>query len=496
MPSRRPPRSRSEGCVSDGERARPSSRRARARRPLCRRRALCSRATRACETTTKYRSRRSTCSSSSPRRRARTARGCSGGGFGGSVLALATRTADAEELAVRVAARTASERDATARISSPLRLPALACAGDAQAVRERVARLEQAVALGRVRAAARGAEAALRVVEAEERPRARGTRSFVCRAAYRSAAVKWLAREADRRPAAHLSPKPRLVGQRQPAGVGVMAVLLREDVRHVLLGDGALEAADDRRGEPVGVALPRAAPVPRRRARGRARRASPTPMRGTSRRPRASSTTFSTTQLAGGEQPVAVTVRDEPWRRCARRSTARPSTRAELEDELEPVEAELEPARQDAAAPAPAPGAGRRCRWGRARAEGCGPSTRTLRPPSAELAPARRVSRSTTRADRAGLEHAVGARAARPRPDARRRRRRRQRSCCQATSCPAGAQSVASRRKKRNVTKRSPSAARQVERDVERLARRRRAAPAAGRAAPASPSTVSSHSPR
>src|SRR5205807_3291214 len=39
--------------------------------------------------------------------------------------------------------------------------------------------------------------------------------------------------------------------------VRVVPVLLREDVRDVLLGDGALPAADDRRGEPVGVALPR-----------------------------------------------------------------------------------------------------------------------------------------------------------------------------------------------------------------------------------------------
>ena len=42
----------------------------------------------------------------------------------------------------------------------------------------------------------------------------------------------------------------------------MVAVLLRDDVRHVLVGDRALEAADDGGGEPVGVRLPRAAPVP------------------------------------------------------------------------------------------------------------------------------------------------------------------------------------------------------------------------------------------
>ena len=69
-------------------------------------------------------------------------------------------------------------------------------------------------------------------------------------------------READRRPPVDPQPEAVVAGQREPARVAVLAVLLREDVRHVLLGDGALEAADDRRGEPVGVVLPRPAAVP------------------------------------------------------------------------------------------------------------------------------------------------------------------------------------------------------------------------------------------
>ena len=92
----------------------------------------------------------------------------------------------------------------------------LARRGRPQHVAERVARLEQLVARGRVGAAARGAEPALRVVEAEEHlgpglelvrvPRRRqvGGRE-VARA------------EADRRQPSHLEAEARVVGQRQPA---------------------------------------------------------------------------------------------------------------------------------------------------------------------------------------------------------------------------------------------------------------------------------------
>ena len=68
--------------------------------------------------------------------------------------------------------------------------------------------------------------------------------------------------EADRRPALRHEPRAGLVGEREPPGFASVAVLLREDVRHVLVRDGALEAADDAGGEPVGVILPRAAAVP------------------------------------------------------------------------------------------------------------------------------------------------------------------------------------------------------------------------------------------
>ena len=82
--------------------------------------------------------------------------------------------------------------------------------------------------------------------------------------------MKWLAEKPIAGRPSTRSPKPVVVGQRQPARVAVLAVLLRKDVRHVLLGHRALEAADDRRGEPVGVVLPRAPAVPLERARGRA----------------------------------------------------------------------------------------------------------------------------------------------------------------------------------------------------------------------------------
>ena len=84
----------------------------------------------------------------------------------------------------------------------------------------------------------------------------------MCRAAVRSAAVKWLAPKPIVGQPAHLEAEARVVGQRQPARVRMVAVLLREDVGHVLIGDRALEAADDGRREPVRVRLPRAAAVP------------------------------------------------------------------------------------------------------------------------------------------------------------------------------------------------------------------------------------------
>ena len=86
----------------------------------------------------------------------------------------------------------------------------------------------------------------------------------------------------------------------------MVAVLLREDVRHVLVRDRAAEAADDRRRAPVGVALPRPGPYHSSCSRPGAS-ASTTPTRGRSRssvpsRPRS--------RPAGRrrEQPVATAV--------------------------------------------------------------------------------------------------------------------------------------------------------------------------------------------
>ena len=53
-----------------------------------------------------------------------------------------------------------------------------------------------------------------------------------------------------------------LVGEPEPAHVGLVPVLLRHDVGHVLVGDRALVDVDRRAGLPVGVVVPRPAAVP------------------------------------------------------------------------------------------------------------------------------------------------------------------------------------------------------------------------------------------
>ena len=178
-----------------------------------------------------------------------------GGGFGGSIIALAD-VERAEEIAAAVS-------DELPGADRARRLVARgAGVSGRQRVREPVGALEQAVPLGRVGAAARGAEPALGVIQVEVDL---GPRLEIARVARRVqvGGGEVARREADRRLPFDPQAEAVVAGQRQPARVAVQAVLLREDVRHVLLGDGALEAADDRRGEPVGVVLPGPAAVPR-----------------------------------------------------------------------------------------------------------------------------------------------------------------------------------------------------------------------------------------
>ena len=218
--------------------------------------------------------------------------------------------------------------------------------------------------------------------------------------------------EADRRPPAHLEAEAR---RRRSASASapsrMVAVLLREDVRHVLLGDGALEAADDRGREPVGVVLPRPAAVPGERARGRAggrarrRCAARRGARG------ASSHDVLDEQLAAREQPVAMPVRDAgPSRGGRARRRCRSRARG---DELE-LRAGRARARASAAArrsplgtsgrPSLSVGARQSCRRG--------PPTSTFRPSSASSREHARVEVDDG-ADAAGLEHAVAPGAAR-----------------------------------------------------------------------------------
>ena len=206
---------------------------------------------------------------------------------------------------------------------------------------------------------------------------------------------------------------------------------------HVLAGDGALEAADDRRRAPVGVVLPRPAAVPGERARGRA--GGPARRRCAARRgaPGASSTTFSTTSSPVASSRYAMPVRDaDPsrrWtsldgdaahagRRRARARAGRARARASAAGRRFACSA-------PAASPSLSVGARQSCSRG--------PAASTFRPPVASSREHARVEVDDG-ANAAGLEHAVVRR-----PE-RRGRVRASRlaagrcSCCQATSWPAG----------------------------------------------------------
>lgn len=90
----------------------------------------------------------------------------------------------------------------------------------------------------RIGAAARRSEPALRVVEIEHHFGPRLEIARVARAV--EIARRKVARgEPNRGPSLYLDAGPSLVGQREPSHLALVAVLLREDVGHVLALQGA-----------------------------------------------------------------------------------------------------------------------------------------------------------------------------------------------------------------------------------------------------------------
>ena len=172
-------------------------------------------------------------------------------------------------------------------------------------------------------------------------------------------------------------------------------------------------------------------------------------MRGTSASPGASSTTFSTASSPDASSRYVCRCVTTPGARWTTSIAARADA-AGLERQLQPVEPELEPARQDAevALLVDEPQAvvvGRRApelqpRPGDEHVAAVGATARRGRRSRGR----RRRACRRLRGRRRGSAASRAARARRGFVDGRP-------SCCQATSCPAGAHSVASRRKKRNV---------------------------------------------
>ena len=90
----------------------------------------------------------------------------------------------------------------------------------------------------------------------------RGSRSHRVRRGEEVGRGEVARREAEQRSAQNLEPEARRVGQREPPHVAVIAVLLRQDVRHVLALDRVPERRDDRGRAPVLVVVPRPPPEP------------------------------------------------------------------------------------------------------------------------------------------------------------------------------------------------------------------------------------------
>ena len=312
--------------------------------------------------------------------------------------------------------------------------------------------------------------------------------------------MKWLAvKPIVGRPSTS-SPKPVLVGQREPPRVAVVAVLLREDVRHVLVRRPCSRKRPTTvDGAPVGVALPRPAARTTRAARGPARARA-------RRRPRqvaelaARADLVLDEQRARGEQAVALPVerrrpsapRPEPRcddldrRRVARTDSSccsirsRPSSSQRASTPLRPLAAAA---------------AARRCR-SRAR------QSWSARPGDEDVPPV--AARAREHAGRRGRRPRARGRLEHDRPASR-------------SAAPPGAPGAPAPRQRellpRDLVARRRPLGRAAEEEAERdeslaggvrrgRARRRaprparRAARGSARAATTSPSTVSSHSPR
>ena len=280
----------------------------------------------------------------------------------------------------------------------------------------------------------------------------------MCRAAKRSAAVKWLAPKPIVGRPAHLEPEARVVGQRQPPRVDVMAVLLREDVGHVLLRDGALEAADDGGGEPVGVAShgPRAVPGEPLEA---GPEGEPDPDARHVAEPRRELDDVLDQELARIEQPVAVTVRDEPVGPVDELDRAAPSARTESRPSSSRSRPSSSQRRRTPLCRARQLSAGRRCRSAARQSCSCGPTARTFRPPSAELAQhARGPGRRPRGRGRPRRRRPRSACTARPRRVVRRAAGTAARAAARRPRARPAPTRLRPRRKKRKVTNRSPSA--------------------------------------
>ena len=272
----------------------------------------------------------------------------------------------------------------------------------------------------------------------------------------------------------------------------MVAVLLRDDVRHVLARRRCSRTGRRSSTRAGRSSSPTARARTRRGARGRAGGRA-RPRCAARRRARgASSTTFSTTSSPECEEPVRVPVRDEARARGGRpRSSVRPTPRG------------LERRARAGRARARASAAGRRVALlgDEPQAVVVGRRTPELQPRAGdehvppvdrELAEHARVEVDDGARPPASSTPSRVGRTARPRA-ARRGRATAGCSCCQATSWPAGAQSVASRRKKRNVTKRSPrrraagssaTSSDSAGRDAQRRQLRRRCAARRRRSAP------------
>ena len=278
----------------------------RGRRPRRRRRAPPRESRRASATTTRSRSRSSTCWSSSRSTRALSAPACSAAGSAGPCSSSRT-TQQLEEVGRRDRGpvpgthgnrRRHADRPRLARRErQPTRLAAPARLVRCEDVREAVVAAIQPVPRVGIGSARGRAEPSLRVVEAEH-GRLPGLQVARVSRLVEIRRGEVARREGDHRHALDVESEAVLVGERETPDVAVPPVLLGEDVRHVLVGDGAPEGADDRRGETIGVVLPRAAAEPLEPVEPRQEQ-STTPIRGRSRRSAPRRTSFSTSSAPG-----------------------------------------------------------------------------------------------------------------------------------------------------------------------------------------------------